>query len=109
MPKELIIRPETLVLDESGKTVNVGFGWDIPGPDGATWIRPAFLEVHWGNQSFEVCTQIPREMIRSLHQEMLDYPGLDGKAVAVQVSRYDANRTIKVIRRARNMTYGADE
>lgn len=111
MPKETVVPLIAYVYDADGKQVDEGLVHAVrPTPEGGHVSFSSGLEVMWTRDGWvQLGIDVPRALLRSLVAELDNNPDTVASAVYVDLSRYQVNRLISTVRRARNAAFGADE
>lgn len=127
MPKEQINIPARRVITEHGPGLKPGewaMGWAQDGEglsEGQHWENTPALDVAWGpsigdEKSMQFHMEVDADEVLRAAAEIQrlrdtpDVPGLTSwRFSTVVLSRTEAQKAIKVIRRARDAVYGADE
>lgn len=88
MPRELVIQRNPVFIDEAGNVVEDE--------------TERFVQITWSGEA-EYVQIVTGERAATTHESNSD------EWVFVDLQRYDINKLIKVLRRARNAVYGVDE
>lgn len=113
MPRETIVPSKTYVFDEDGNQVDEGLSTaDFTIPKGGSLDTTPNVELHWSreHEHVQLSIEFPREAWISIAQDLKDDPSVTRKAIfSPGLSRYQINKLIKTLRRARDAAFGVDE
>lgn len=111
MPKENIVPAIAYVYDKDGIQIDEGMPFAVKATpeDGSSHMTPG-MEIVWNRSGWvQIGVDIPREWILAKAKELEAIPDITATAIYADVSRFQANKLIAIMRRARNAAFGADE
>jgi len=113
MPREVIVPATTYVYDEKGFDVDQGTpGHTLPAPEGGSSHTTPQVELNWSreHEHVQVSIEFAREDWIAIAKELEDAPEVSRKAIfSPGLSRYQINKLIRTLRRARDAAFGVDE
>ena len=113
MPKETIVPAISYVFDKTGKQVDQGIATaDFTVPEGGSIDTTPKVELNWSreHEHVQISIEFSRESWISIAKELEEDPRVAAKAIySPGLSRYEINKLIKTLRRARDAAFGADE
>lgn len=112
MPKETVVPSSWDIYNKEGHQVNAGVGEPGEVPEGGHIDYAPGVELNWSRDQghVQLSIEFPREQWIANAETLKDDPQVTKRAIYTDsLSRYQINKLIKLLRRARDAAYGADE
>lgn len=112
MPREIVVPVSWDIYDKDGRQVNAGVGQPPELEEGQHIDYTPGVELNWSRDMghVQLSIEFPREQWIANAEELKNDPQVTKRAIFTDgLSRYQINKMIKTLRRARDAAHGADE